>query len=482
MSENSKPVLSLSNINENIVKMEYAVRGPIPARAVELIRELKAGAQLPFTEVIRANIGDCHMMGEKGITFIRQVLSACLHPEAALNDPSLPEDVKERVRTLLGACGGGSVGSYSDSAGIEIIRRHVAEYISERDGGVPSDWQNVVLTSGASEGVKALFALLNSPTDGIPTGIMVPIPQYPLYSATISELGMHQISYYLDEENEWALDINELDRALREAEGTCKPKVLVVINPGNPTGSVLTKENIAQIIKFARANNLLIVADEVYQHNIWKEGAAFFSFKQVMAELGVKLELASLMSASKGYMGECGIRGGYMEMEHFDPAVKAVFFKQISARLCSPVIGQCAIDCIVRPPREGDPSYELFQKEKTAVLASLKGRAQLTTSTLNSLEGVRTNPVAGAMYSFPRISIPEAAVRAAEAVGQKPDFFYVKALLEETGICVVPGSGFGQIPGTWHFRTTILPQPDTFARMMDRFKAFHLGFLQKYQS
>lgn len=173
MSENSKPVLSLSNINENIVKMEYAVRGPIPARAVELIRELKAGAQLPFTEVIRANIGDCHMMGEKGITFIRQVLSACLHPEAALNDPSLPEDVKERVRTLLGACGGGSVGSYSDSAGIEIIRRHVAEYISERDGGVPSDWQNVVLTSGASEGVKALFALLNSlSTDGIPTGIM----------------------------------------------------------------------------------------------------------------------------------------------------------------------------------------------------------------------------------------------------------------------------------------------------------------------
>lgn len=169
---NSKTVLSLSNINENIVKMEYAVRGPIPARAVELIRELKEGAKKPFDEVIRANIGDCHMMGEKGITFIRQVLSACLHPEAAYSDPSLPEDVKERVRLLLGSCGGGSVGSYSDSAGIEIIRRHVAEYIQERDG-VPSDWQNVVLTSGASEGVKALFALLNSrSTDGIPTGVM----------------------------------------------------------------------------------------------------------------------------------------------------------------------------------------------------------------------------------------------------------------------------------------------------------------------
>lgn len=75
---------------------------------------------------------------------------------------------------------------------------------------------------------------------------------------------------------------------------------LVVINPGNPTGSVLTKENIVQIIRFARANNLLIIADEVYQHNIWKQGASFVSFKKVMHELGIQLELASFMSASKG--------------------------------------------------------------------------------------------------------------------------------------------------------------------------------------
>lgn len=180
-------------------------------------------------------------------------------------------------------------------------------------------------------------------------------------------------------------------------------------------------------------------------------------------------------------MGECGLRGGYMELENFDPQVKTVFLKQISARLCSALIGQCAIDCIVRPPKPGDPSYELYAKERVEVLASLKGRAELTSQTLNSLPGVRSNPVAGAMYAFPRIELPAKAIAAAEAVGQKPDFFYVKALLEETGICVVPGSGFGQIPGTHHFRTTILPQPDTFARMMDKFKQFHLRFLEKYQ-
>ncbi|KAI2800116.1 glycerol-3-phosphate O-acyltransferase 2 [Blomia tropicalis] len=461
--------------------MEYAVRGPIPARAVELIGELKSGAKKPFNEVIRANIGDCHMMGERPNTFIRQVLSGCLNPEAAYNDPNLADDVKERIRLLLSYCGGRSVGSYSDSAGIEIVRRHVAEYIEERDG-FPSNWRNIVLTSGASEGVKCLFALLNSKSsEGLPTGIMVPIPQYPLYSATISELGMYQISYYLNETNEWALDINELERALRESTSKCIPKAIVVINPGNPTGSVLTQENIAQIIKFARENNLLIVADEVYQHNIWKKDASFFSFKRVMNQIGVKLELASLMSASKGYMGECGVRGGYMELDNFDDQVKAVFMKQISARLCSPLIGQCAIDCVVRPPKEGDPSYEQYWNERKQVLASLKDRAELTNHTLNALPGIKSNYVAGAMYAFPCIELPPKAIAAAKAIGQEPDFFYVKQLLEETGICVVPGSGFGQIPGTFHFRTTILPQPDCFTQMMNRFAKFHLEFLEKYK-
>lgn len=222
-----KKVLHLANLNKNIVRMEYAVRGPIPIRAVELIKELKNNnSNLPFEEVIRANIGDCHMMGEQPITFIRQVLAASLDPKTALANPDLPEDVKEKVRLLLGYCGGGSVGSYSDSAGLEIVRRHVAEYIAERDG-IESDWRNVILTSGASEAVKCFFALINSlSTDGLPTGVMVPIPQYPLYSATIAEMGMHLISYYLDEENEWALDTKELERALKSAEGKCKPKAI----------------------------------------------------------------------------------------------------------------------------------------------------------------------------------------------------------------------------------------------------------------
>ncbi|CAG2184229.1 unnamed protein product, partial [Oppiella nova] len=142
---------------------------------------------------------------------------------------------------------------------------------------------------------------------------------------------MNLISYYLDEQNQWALNINELRRALEESKSVCKPKAIVVINPGNPTGSVLTKDNIENIVRFAKENNLLIIADEVYQHNIWDPSARFYSFKKVMHELGVRLELVSMMSASKGFMGECGLRGGYLELENFDTEVKAVFYKMLSA-------------------------------------------------------------------------------------------------------------------------------------------------------
>ena len=98
---------------------------------------------------------------------------------------------------MLFYCGGHSVGAYSDSAGVEIIRRHCAEYISERDG-IPSDWQDIFLTTGASEAVRAVLTLINSTsTDEKPSGVLIPIPQYPLYTATLAEYSMHPIKYYL---------------------------------------------------------------------------------------------------------------------------------------------------------------------------------------------------------------------------------------------------------------------------------------------
>jgi len=328
------------------------------------------------------------------------------------------------------------------------------------------------------------MSLLNRPEGERQVGVLVPIPQYPLYSASIAEYGMHQINYYLDEPRAWALDLNELQRALAAARADCIPRLLVVINPGNPTGAVLTRQNIEDIVKFAFKERLIILADEVYQHNVYAADREFHSFKKVLSEMGEPyntMEMASFMSCSKGYMGECGLRGGYCELLNFDPKVKAMLFKMISAKLCSTVHGQAVMDCVVNPPRPGEPSFPLFEQERQAVLASLKERAALIADTFNAMEGFKCNQVQGAMYAFPQMELPEKAIAAAKAAGQAPDVFYAFQLLENTGICVVPGTGFGQRPGTHHFRTTILPQTPLLKEMLARMQEFHKNFVRQYQ-
>ena len=101
-------------------------------------------------------MGDAHAMGQQPITFLRQVLTLTVSPNL-LDDPSYPKDAKDRARLVLGGCKGGSVGSYSESAGIECIRKHVAQYIQERDGGISCDYRNVILSNGASDGIKVFI-------------------------------------------------------------------------------------------------------------------------------------------------------------------------------------------------------------------------------------------------------------------------------------------------------------------------------------
>lgn len=200
MSGDCDQLLNLNTINPNVISMEYAVRGPLVIRAVALEKEIKSGVVKPFQRVIRANIGDCHAMGQKPITFIRQVLN-CVTDPSLIKEINFPEDVKIKAKQLLASCAGGSIGSYSDSAGIEIIRRHCAEFIERRDK-ISSDWNNIVLTTGASEAIRAILTLINTGSqDKLPTGVMIPIPQYPLYTATLAVNAMFPIKYYLGNYN-----------------------------------------------------------------------------------------------------------------------------------------------------------------------------------------------------------------------------------------------------------------------------------------
>lgn len=133
-------------------------------------------------------------MGQQPITF--QVLALTVKP-SLFNSPDYPSDAKKRAHAILHGCRGESLGSYSDSTGIEIIREQAADYIKQRDLS-DSNWQDAILTAGASQGIKGLLALLKCEINGKPPGVMITIPQYPLYSATITEFGIHQIITPLD--------------------------------------------------------------------------------------------------------------------------------------------------------------------------------------------------------------------------------------------------------------------------------------------
>ncbi|XP_074957605.1 alanine aminotransferase 2 isoform X3 [Phalacrocorax aristotelis] len=372
-------ILTLESMNPQVKAVEYAVRGPIVLKAGEIEKELRKGIKKPFTEVIKANIGDAHAMGQRPITFLRQVVALCTYPNL-LDGPSFPEDAKKRARRILQGCGGNSLGSYSASQGINCIREDVASYIERRDGGVPADPDNIYLTTGASDGIATILKILVSGGGKSRTGVMIPIPQYPLYSAVISELDAIQVNYYLDEENCWALDVNELRRSLNEAKAYCNPKVLCIINPGNPTGQVQNRKCIEDVIHFAWEEKLFLLADE----------------------------------------------------------------------------------------------------EKESVLKNLAKKAKLTEDMFNKVPGIHCNPLQGAMYAFPQIFIPSKAIEEAKAHKMAPDMFYCMKLLEETGICVVPGSGFGQREGSYHFRMTILPPVEKLKILLEKVKDFHIKFLEKY--
>lgn len=477
--------LNIDNINLHVRVAKYAVRGELATKAEEYRIRLENGDNsLPFESVIFANIGNPQQLGQPPFTFFRQVLSILEYPDLLHNDETLKtvfgykQDVIDRARTLLKSVH--TVGAYSHSQGAPIVRRSVAQFIERRDG-FPADPKDIYLCSGASSGVSALLHVICEDTK---SGVLVPIPQYPLYTATLSLLDAQCVPYYLEEGKAWGTDINTIRESITKAKAAgIDVRAIVVINPGNPTGASLSADDIKGVLDLAAEEKLVVIADEVYQTNVFI--GEFTSFKKRLRELQLEvpdkyqhIELASLHSTSKGMVGECGHRGGYFEVTGFDPEVVTQLYKFLCIMLCPSVIGQCLVELMVNPPKEGESSYELYQSEYRSIENGLYQRAQALYQAFKQMEGVECQEPQGAMYLFPSITLPPKAIAAAKAVNRQPDEFYCLRLLDATGICVVPGSGFGQRYGTYHFRTTFLA-PGT--KWVERVVEFHRAFLDEYQ-
>ncbi|KAL8151368.1 hypothetical protein V2J09_021176 [Rumex salicifolius] len=477
------PSVTVDNINPKVVKCQYAVRGEIVSVAQRLQDQLLNNPDsLPFNEILYCNIGNPQSLGQRPITFFREVLALTDHP--SLLDKAEARalaDSIERANQILNHIPGRASGAYSHSQGVKGLRDAIAAGIEARDG-FPCNPDDIFLTDGASPGVHMMMQLLLSSEQD---GILCPIPQYPLYSASIALHGGTLVPYYLDEANGWGLEVSELELQLKSAKSKgINVRALAVINPGNPTGQVLNEKNQRQIVEFCKCEGLVLLADEVYKENVYAPEKKFHSFKKVARSMGYSEKdicLVSYQSISKGYFGECGKRGGYMEVTGFTPTVREQIYKVASVNLCSNITGQILASLIMNPPKVGDVSYESFAAERDGILSSMARRAKMLEDAFNSLQGMTCNKAEGAMYLFPRLHLPDKAIEAAKLANKAPDTFYAISLLNETGIVVVPGSGFGQAPGTWHFRCTILPQEEKIPDVIKLFKKFHVKFMDEFK-
>src|SRR5581483_1699000 len=291
-----------------------------------------------------------------------------------------------------------------------------------------SSVQNVFVTTGVSECVDICLSALLNPGENI----LTPCPDYPLYSAVLAKLGVELNTYYLNEEDGWQPDIEDIRKKI-----TPRTRAIVLIDPNNPTGSVCSRQMLQQIAELARRHNLVILADEIYDKLILDDDQHIS-----IASVAPDVPVVTFGGLSKNYLAP-GWRIGWGIVSG-DSAVKPYadgIVRLLRARLCANHPEQYAIKAALEGP----------QDHLVGVLAKLRSRRDLTMNWCRSTPRVSCVSPRGAFYAYPSIDIPER------------DDVFVKELIMQKHVMVVHGSGFGQKPGTQHFRIVFLPDEKTLS-------------------
>jgi alanine-synthesizing transaminase len=290
--------------------------------------------------------------------------------------------------------------------------------------------QDVFVTNGVSETVDACLTALLNPGDDL----LTPCPDYPLYSALLTKLGIRLNTYYLNEEDGWQPELDDIRKKI-----TPRTRGIVLINPNNPTGSVCTRAMLEQIAELARQHNLLIFSDEIYDKLILDDDECIS-----MAAVAPDVPVVTFGGLSKNYLvpgwriGWGIVSGEAATVKNYNEGIQRL----LRARLCANHPEQYAIKAALEGPQ--DHLIEVRNK--------LRSRRDLTVQWCNSTPRVSCVSPRGAFYAYPRIEIPEG------------DDVFVKELILRKHVMVVHGSGFGQKPGTKHFRIVFLPDEQTLSK------------------
>ncbi|MFH0835694.1 MAG: aminotransferase class I/II-fold pyridoxal phosphate-dependent enzyme [Candidatus Micrarchaeota archaeon] len=322
---------------------------------------------------------------------------------------------------------------YSDSQGFIGLRQAVCE--NNKKKGFESQPEDVVVSNGLSEACHLLFGALLDSGDNV----LLPSPDYPLYSAFANYYGAEPRYYNLDEENDWAPNWDDL-----RAKTDARTRAMVLINPGNPTGAVYGAKTVKKAIDFAGEHDIPLLSDEIYDDFIfegsWTSTAALTSDVPVISMNGL----------SKNYFAP-GWKIGWFSFQNFpDDDYKQAVLKIARTRLSSNNPCEHAAEAALRNENP----------EHAAAKQKLKRRRDLAFKLLNEINGVSCTKPRGAFYAFPRLDTNK----------WKSDKDFVMQLLEEKSVLTVFGEGFGQKPGTKHFRIVFLPDEQTLTQAIGKIK------------
>jgi alanine-synthesizing transaminase len=299
--------------------------------------------------------------------------------------------------------------------------------------------RDVFVTAGVSETVDLCISALVNPGEDI----LTPKPDYPLYSAVLCKLGIALNAYDLNEDDAWQPELADIESKL-----TPRTRALVLINPNNPTGSLCSREVLVRIAEIARRNNLVVFSDEIYDKLVIPEedhsnGDQEDTPHLAFAAVAPDVPCITFGGMSKNYLvpgwrigwgivsGDAGSVQPYVEGIH----------RLLRARLCANHPEQYAIKAALEGPQ--DHLIEVRRK--------LRSRRDLTQQWCEATPRISCVAPRGAFYAFPRIEVPD-------------DEAFVKDLIRQKHVMVVHGSGFGQKPGTQHFRIVFLPDEATLTR------------------
>ncbi len=332
---------------------------------------------------------------------------------------------------------------YTASVGILPAREAVAAEYASR--GMPVGPDRVILTSGTSEGIElALGALADSGDE-----VLVPTPTYPLYTAVLAKIGARAVYYRTDPARGWMPDLDDIRRLISPAT-----RALVLIDPNNPTGAVYPESTRRALIDLASRMGVPILADEVYSD------LAFDGRQPLLGSLDPDAPVISFSSLSKAYLAP-GWRAGWLVVgrtDRLDDVLSAIR-KLADGRLCSTGPMQHAITAALT----GDRSHQ------QAFVRDLVLRATLTSRRLEAMPGVRVVPPRAAFYAMPQMTLPPGTT----------DEDFVLALLRETGILCVYGSGFGLPADQGFFRIVFLASLDELGAVYDDLAAFTAEFQRR---